>query len=173
MMRVKQPALALALIATVGAASAETERPKPGLQSPVIAAIRSIYQAVEQDIAAGRTKREQRSVEDCGQLGEQRTIHTDAAGRVRKYVVEGGSEDSALVVRQYYDVLGRVRFVFITGGAVNGAVLEHRIYFDESGARVREDHRYTKGPGYTFPSVWPEEELASDPRRSYDQSCSP
>jgi hypothetical protein len=163
-------ALALALTATFGAASAEVERPKPGLQSPAIAAIRGIYQAVERDIAAGRTKREQRSV-DCGPLGEERTIHTDAAGRVRKYVVEGGSEDSMLVIRQYYDVLGRMRFVFITGGAVNGSLLEHRIYFEEGGARIREEHRYTKGPGYTFPSVWPDEHLATDPRRSYGQAC--
>lgn len=176
MMCVKQSAFAfafaLALTAAFGAASAEMERPKPGLQSPVIAAIRSIYRAVEQDIAAGRTKREQRSVDDCGPLGEQRTIHTDAAGKVRKYVVEGGSEDSMLVIRRYYDVLGRMRFVFITGGAVNGSLLEHRIYFDEGGTRIREDHRYTKGPGYTFPAVWPEEELTTDPRRSYGQGCS-
>jgi len=63
--------------------------------------------------------------------------------------------------------------VLITGGAVNGSRLEHRIYFDESGARIREDHVYTTGPGYTFPSIWPGESPQDDPRRSYErETCS-
>src|SRR5712672_3387381 len=86
-------ALALAFACSFPA-SAEIERPaKAGLQSPEIAAIRRIYQSVEHDVATGRTKPKQRSIVDCSPLGEQRTIYLDAAGTVRRYVVEAGSED--------------------------------------------------------------------------------
>jgi hypothetical protein len=88
-----------------------------------------------------------------------RTIAADSKGMVRFYRNEGGSEDSALTWEHYYDEGGRLRFVFITGGAVNGSKLEHRIYFDETGKRIWEDQVYKKGPGYTFPEVWPDEQL--------------
>jgi hypothetical protein len=172
---VGRPALALFLaFVYMSPVAAESDLPaKAGLQSHAIAAIRRIYQSVEHDIAAGKIKPEQRSIDDCSPLGEQRTIYPDAAGTIRKYVVEAGSEDSALVIRNYYDSNRRKRFMFITGGAVNGSQLEHRIYFDQNGARIREDHVYTAGPGYTFPSIWPGENSADDPRRSFERTiCS-
>ena len=144
---------------------------KAALHHPTIVAVRRVYQSVEQDIARGRLKKEQRVVEDCSPWGDRRTIFVGVAGRIRKYVIEGGSDDSALVTRHYYDPMNRLRFVFITGGAVNGSRLEHRIYFDESGARMREDHAYPTGPGYTFPGIWPEGEVSRDPRLSYEQQC--
>jgi hypothetical protein len=52
-----------------------------------------------------------------------------------------------------------LRFVFITGGATNGSELEHRIYFDETGKRIWEKQIYKKGPGYTFPTIWPDDQL--------------
>jgi hypothetical protein len=172
-----RPLILLLAFASMPAAAAETGHPtNAGLRSPAITAIRGIYQSVEHGIAIGRMKLERRYVssgsDDCEASGEQRTIYLDAAGTVRKYVVEPDSQDSLLVIRQYYDVLRRLRFVFITGGAVNGSRLEHRIYFDESGSRIREDHTYTAGPGYTFPSIWPAEELAEDPQRAYERTCS-
>jgi hypothetical protein len=78
---------------------------------------------------------------------------------VRYYEKQGGSDDSALKLQHYYDEAGRLRFVLITGGAVNGSELEQRIYFDEQGKRIWEEHKYTKGPGYTFPEIWPAEQL--------------
>jgi hypothetical protein len=88
-----------------------------------------------------------------------RMIAADSKGMVRFYQNEGGSDDSSLKWEHYYDEQGRLRFVFITGGAVNGSQLEHRIYFDETGKRIWEDQTYKKGPGYTFPEVWPDEQL--------------
>jgi hypothetical protein len=134
-----------------------------------------IYRSIEHEIAVGQIKPERRyassDADGCTPSGEQRTLYPDAAGTVRKYVVEPDSQDSALVIRHYYDRQRRLRFVFITGGAVNGSRLEHRIYFDDNGARIREDHTYTAGPGYTFPSIWPAEELAQNPRRAYERAC--
>jgi hypothetical protein len=88
-----------------------------------------------------------------------RTLAVDAGGRVRYYERQAGSDDSALKWEHYYDEAGRLRFVFITGGAANGSKLEHRVYFDENGKRIWEEHKYTTGPGYTFPEIWPDEEL--------------
>ncbi|MEW6732753.1 MAG: hypothetical protein AB1489_15610 [Acidobacteriota bacterium] len=138
---------------------------------PTIITIRRIYQAVEQDIRKGKLKKAEREVESCSPLGDKRTIFFDSQGRIRKYVWDGGSEDSALMMRYYYDQLGRLRFIFITGGAVNGSQLEHRIYFDENRSRIWEEHKYTKGPGYTFPSIWPDSEIVYQPKQAYEDNC--
>jgi hypothetical protein len=127
---------------------------------PKIAQVRTIVQSVNAGMGRKSLRVRKRTFEYCEPYEDTaRTIATDAKGRVRFYVNEGGSDDSALKWEHYYDETGRLRFVLITGGAVNGSRLEHRIYFDENGKRLWEDHTYKKGPGYTFPEVWPDEQL--------------
>jgi hypothetical protein len=127
---------------------------------PKIAQVRAIVQSVNAGMGGKSLRVKKRTFEYCEPYEDTaRTIATDAKGRVRFYVNEGGSDDSALKWEHYYDETGRLRFVLITGGAVNGSRLEHRIYFDENGKRLWEDHTYKKGPGYTFPEVWPDEQL--------------
>lgn len=129
-------------------------------QHPKIKAVRAIVQSIKSDMSGKRLTTRKRTFEYCEPGADtERMIATDAQGRARFYQNEGGSEDSSLKVEQYYDETGRLRFVFITGGAVNGTQLEHRIYFDETGKRIWEAQTFTKGPGYTFPQVWPDEEL--------------
>lgn len=129
-------------------------------QHPKIKAIRAIVQTVTAGLGRKAYKVQTREFEYCEPYEDGlRSIARDARGRVRYYEKQGGSEDSALKLQHYYDEAGRVRFVFITGGAANGAELEHRIYFDEQGQRIWEEHKYTKGPGYTFPEIWPAEQL--------------
>jgi hypothetical protein len=129
-------------------------------QHPKIKAIRAIVQSVKTGMSGKRLITKKRTFEYC-EPGEDtvRMIATDSSGRARFYQNEGGSEDSSLKLEHYYDDAGRLRFVFITGGAVNGSELEHRIYFDETGKRIWEEHAYKKGPGYTFPEVWPDDQL--------------
>lgn len=98
-----------------------------------------------------------------------KAIFVDQTGKVRKYVQEAGSDDSALQSHYYYDESLRLRFVFITGGAVNGSELEHTVYYNENGERISESHRYTKGPGYTFPEKWPENEIVLDPIKEFNK----
>jgi hypothetical protein len=125
---------------------------------PKINQVRAIVGSVDADIRKGSFKISKREFEYCEPYEDTlRKIAVDSRGVVRRYENQAGSDDSALTWRHYYDQLGRLRFVFITGGAVNGAQLEHRIYFDEKGKRLWEDHKYAKGPEYTFPEVWPEE----------------
>jgi hypothetical protein len=129
-------------------------------QHPKIKAIRVIVQAADTALTRKSLTIKKRSFEDCEPYEDAlRTLATDSRGRVRYYAKEAGSEDSALKWQHYYDEKGNLRFVFITGGAVNGAELEHRIYFDEYGKRIWELQVYTKGPGYTFPEVWPDDQL--------------
>ena len=141
-----------------------------GLDHPDVVAVRTIYRAVEKDIAAKRLRKEERHLEECaGGLGEARTIYSGAGGAIRKSVWQGGSSDSALTLRHYYDGQGRLRFVFVTGGAVNGTLLEHRIWLDEEGRRIRETRRLQGGPGWTFPQFTDEEGwLIRDARRALD-----
>lgn len=129
-------------------------------QHPKIKAIRAIVQSIKSGMSRKSLTTKRRAFDYCEPGADTaRMIATDAQGRARFYQTEGGSEDSSLKVEQYYDETGRLRFVFITGGAVNGTQLEHRIYFDETGKRIWEEQTFTKGPGYTFPQVWPEEDL--------------
>lgn len=129
-------------------------------QHPKIKAIRAVVQAVKASLGRKAFTVKRRAFEYCEPYEDTaRTIATDTKGLVRFYQNEGGSDDSALKLEHYYDERGRLRFVFITGGAANGSRLEHRIYFDEDGKRIWEDHVYKTGPGYTFPEVWPDDQL--------------
>lgn len=133
---------------------------------PRIREVRSIYQAVNS--GRKRLRMKKRTFEYCEPGADTaRVIGSDAQGRVRFYQTEGGSEDSSLKFEHYYDENGRLRFVFITGGAVSGSQLEHRIYFDAEGKRIWEEHKAT-APGYTWPEVWPEEQLQiNDPEAKF------
>lgn len=138
-------------------------------QHPKIKQVRAIVQAVNDAMTKKSLTIKRRAFEYC-EPGEDttRTIATDSSGHVRYYLNEAGSEDSSLKWQHYYDEAGRLRFVFITGGAVNGSKLNHRIYFDENGKRIWEEHSYTEGPGYTFPQFWPDEQLQiNDPAAKF------
>lgn len=131
-------------------------------QHPKIKAVRGVVQTVKSGLSKSFKVRT-REFEYCEPYEDaKRIIATDKTGRVRYYEKQAGSDDSALKWEHYYDEAGRLRFVFITGGAVNGSELEHRIYFDEAGKRIWEEQKYTKGDGYTFPTIWPAEQLQID-----------
>ncbi|MGB7921651.1 MAG: hypothetical protein WCF57_00265 [Pyrinomonadaceae bacterium] len=138
-------------------------------QHPQIKAVRTVVETVEADVKKGIYKVSKRMFDYCEPYEDTvRVMAVDSEGRVGRYEKEAGSEDSSLAWKHYYDQSGHLRFVFITGGAVNGSTLEHRIYFDEAGKRIWEDQKYTKGPGYTFPSVWPDDQLQmADPAKAF------
>lgn len=141
-------------------------------QHPQIKAVRAIVQAVDAGLGKGLYKVSKRKFDYCEPyVDTARMMATDSSGRVRRYEKQAGSEDSSLTWKHTYDEGGHLRFVFITGGATNGSELEHRIYFDETGQRIWEEQKYVKGPGYTFPTVWPDEELQStDPAKAFAAS---
>ena len=171
-LRTDAPLLAHTFYSSVQEASGEITKAN-WQQHPKIKEIRAIVQAVNNGMSRKSLKVRKRAFDYCEPYEDTtRTIATDSNGRVRFYANEGGSDDSALKWEHYYDEQGRLRFVFITGGAVNGSELEHRIYFDEKGARIWEDHTYKKGPGYTFPEVWPEDQLQiKDPDKKFSSKA--
>ncbi len=131
---------------------------------PKINQVRAIVNAIDASLKNKSLKVSKREFDYCEPYEDTiRIIAVDSKGVVRRYESQAGSDDSALTFRHYYDDTGRLRFVFITGGAANGTQLEHRIYFDESGNRIWEDHKYVKGPGYTWPEVWPEDQNGAAP----------
>jgi len=136
---------------------------------PKIKAVRNVVQSVNRGLRKSAFKTSKREFDYCEPYEDTlRKIAVDSKGVVRRYEKQGGSEDSSLTLEHYYDDSGRLRFVFISGGAVNGASLEHRIYFDESGQRIWESHKYVKGPKYSFPEVWPDEQLEKvDPTKAF------
>lgn len=138
-------------------------------QHPKIRSVRTIVAAVDAGVARKTLKVSSRKFEYCEPYEDTlRRKAVDARGLVRMYEKQGGSDDSSLTTKHYYDEAGRLRFVFIIGGAVNGSQLEQRIYFDQDGQRIWEEHKYVKGPGYTFPEVWPDDQLQlKDPAGAY------
>lgn len=129
-------------------------------QHPKIKQVRAIVQAVKAGMGRKALTTKKRAFEYCEPYADtKRTLAVDSKGRARFYEFEGGSDDSSLKLEHYYDEMGGLRFVFITGGAVNGSQLEHRIYFDEAGKRIWEKQIYKKGEGYTFPTIWPDDQL--------------
>ena len=126
-------------------------------QHPKIRTVRSLVESINAGLKKGTFKISVRKFQYCESYEDTlRKLAVDSKGVARLYQNEAGSDDSALTWQHYYDESGRLRFVFISGGAANGSQLEHRIYFDENGKRLWEEHKYLEGPGYTFPEVWPE-----------------
>ncbi len=171
----------LAVFAISSPASAQSNPPITKAnwqQHPKIVEIRDLVQKINEEEKEGLLTVRKREFEYC-QPGEDvlRVLAKNKDGRPLRYERQGGSDDSSLTFVHYYDESsGRVRFIFIHGGATNGSKLEHRIYFDDAGKRLWEDHKYTAGAGYTFPTAWPEDELQkTNPQAAFDAEspCNP
>jgi hypothetical protein len=134
-----------------------------------IVEIRAIYRETRQAETAGRLRKLRREFEGCLSYEDtDRTLHLDKDGNVRSYHVGKGSEDSVAQTTYYYDRDGALRFIFVKAGAVNGTEVEYRIYLSKAGARLWQEQRLLKGPGYTFPPELPDEWLVGDPRQAFE-----
>jgi len=142
---------------------------KNWVNHPDIVEVRSLYQKVKEAREAGSLKKKERKFEYCEPYEDMvRILYMDQNGKPRLYYYEGGSDDSAIQRELYYDENGKLRFVFITAGAHNGTRLEHRVYFSKAGKKIWESQKLLEGPGYTFPTEWPDEELIQDPVKAFN-----
>jgi hypothetical protein len=116
---------------------------------PAILTVRAIYREVEAASKNG-TLTEVTDSASCngGEVGVVAHLYFDSNGRVRKYVVEGGSGDSYSQAFYYYDEKGILRFTFIQLGAVNGTNRDDRFYFDSTGSLLHKSSKLVHGPGY-------------------------
>lgn len=118
------------------------------INHPVVKKIRKIYRQINEAESAGKLKQRSRTCyENDGQVEMHARLFRDTYGFIRKYVVSGGSDDSASHAEYYYDTNGKLRFTFKTLNAVNGTSREERIYFDAQGRHLYSNRR-EKGPGY-------------------------
>jgi hypothetical protein len=141
------------------------------MNHPEIASIRHMCEKIENQIKADRLSVKKNKFEYCAPHEDtKRIIYFNSRGAVYKYIKAGGSEDSARKASFYYDGEGKLKFAFITGGAVNGTRFERRIYFNDRGRRIWENHRIVKGPGYTYPGVWPESDTEHDPGQGFNSA---
>lgn len=95
-------------------------------------------------------------------FGLERTVYLDERGRIRKYVVEEGNDDSAYRLEHEYDEQGRLRFSVGTAGAASGASFTERLYFGESGALIGRE-RGEFGGVYEFRPGWPDDNVVRQP----------
>jgi hypothetical protein len=161
-------ATALALLAAPLTASAEPITAASWRRHPPITEIRAVYQDIRRAEASGRLRKEQLDLGYCRPYEDtERTLYRDAKGAVRSYHTGAGSDDSAVQAAYYYDRDGALRCVLVKAGAVNGTAYEYRIYLSKSGARLWEERRLLQGPGYTFPSQWPDDWLVKDPMQAF------
>ena len=137
---------------------------------PAVRAIRVMTEQVDAAARQGKLRVQTDSAQcNDGAVGLTARLYSDSTGRVRKYVVAGGSEDSYREDRYYYDGRGRLRFGFETLGAVNGTEQETRQYFDTTGAKLYKDVRLLKGPGYPGDV----EAVVTDPAADFHALCGP
>jgi hypothetical protein len=163
--------IALLLLAANAAYAAEAITEKNWVNHPSIVEVRSLYQKINESRAAGKLLRKERKFDTstCEPYEDDaRTLYLDRNKKVRIYQYEGGSDDSAVKREMFYDESGKLRFAFIVAGAYNGTRLEHRVYFSREGEKIWESQKLLEGPGYTFPDVWPNNELIQNPVQAFN-----
>ncbi len=160
-------ALAMQLPAT-GHAGEERINDGNWKHHPAIEKIRALFNEINGAQKAGKLKRDAKKCElyDSAVVinGE---LYTDHNSIVRKYVVDGGSEDSRARAEYYYNEKGVPRFTYRFRGAFNGTRVEERIYFDESGKQLYLN-RTEEGPGYNPSDL---ADFVADPRADYANLC--
>ncbi len=114
---------------------------------PKIKEVRKIYEKINEKV--WKYNSQDRECEfDGGSNGIFATIYKDNNGVVRKYELDGGSDDSVAHGEYYYSSKGLLRFSFLVQRAVNGTHSERRNYFDTNNKLIYSDYRLIEGPGY-------------------------
>ncbi len=131
--------------------------------------IRTLVVAINKKIDKQQFTKKEHKIGYC-QPGEDisRVMYSDGHGVIRKFFYDAGSDDSSINSEAYYDEAGKIRFLFVKAGAVNGTTIQHRIYFNIEGKRIWEFQKKLEGPGYTFPSKWPDELIVFDPLKRFN-----
>lgn len=155
--------------------AAEAITDKNWINHPDIVEVRSLYQKVKKAKDGGKLNKNERTFEYCEPYADTvRILYSEPDETPRIYFYQGGSDDSMVQREVYYDESGKLRFVFIIAGAYNGTKLEHRVYLSKVGKKIWETRKRLEGPGYTFPTEWPEDDLIQNPLHAFhDKSPCP
>jgi hypothetical protein len=143
---------------------------------PQIKAVRGIVATVNTGLKKGAYKRSERRFEHCDDGSFDgvilRRIAVNAKGAPAWYEEYLESEDRSIDYHYYYDPAGRLRFVLLRGYSAGGGRRDVRIYFDETGRRIWEDHKFIRsgGGGGPWPAVWSSEFQNTDPAKAFAES---
>lgn len=118
------------------------------LNHPKIKEIRGIYNVIQNSITTNEFKSETKEIKLETPKFKAITKFSDSNNIIRKYIKQGGSEDSAHSVSYYFSTSKKLRFVLLSVRATNGTNLEYRLYYDEQGNKIWENKSLIKGPGY-------------------------
>jgi len=154
-----------------GVYAAEPITEKNWRNHPEIVEVRSLYNAIVAAKNAGSLKKKERKFDtsSCEPYEDDiRVLYIDRNEKPRIYYYSGGSEDSMVRRELFFDENGKLRFAFIKAGAYNGTMLEHRVYLSKSGKKIWETQKLLEGPGYTFPTEWPDGELIQNPVQAFN-----
>jgi len=141
--------LAVACVAFPAAARAQSKIAGSNWQKgPRLDSVRAVVKWVD---GLSRTLTEQVDSTSCddGHVVLVSKLFTDSGNVVRRFSIEGGSDESAGQENHYYDGLGTLRFTFAETSAANGTRREYRYYYDATGNLIYHDERNLRGPGYT------------------------
>ena len=148
-MRLPLVLCAFVLAALPSAAQAQSKIAGANWQKgPRIDSVRAVVKWVD-GLSATLTEQAASTSCDDGRVFLMSRIFTDSGNVVRRFTVQGGSDESAGQEQHYYDGLGTLRFTFAETSAFNGTRREDRYYYDASGALIYHDERILRGPGYT------------------------
>lgn len=117
----------------------------------IVVNIKSNYQVVDQNVKQGMFDVKQKSFRYCaGAIDQRRTLWTDEKGFPRKYVEQGGSDDSAATISYYLSSKGKIQFVIVELGRVSYASESLRVYYDDSGRVIK----FIDTPSMSISSLW-------------------
>ena len=129
--------------------------------------------AIQKAIDAKRFTWESNAACEAPSMDMERDAWRDQAGRIRRYIREGGSEDSAYRMELSYDEEGKLLFVYARMNASNESTVEFRIYYEHGKEFWR--HRKAAGPDYSWPTAFPDAFVTGDPETALKapKNCSP
>lgn len=162
------PGLIMFAIQVTAVYGSEQINDKNWKHHPTVGAIRALFNEINEAQKSGKLKKEAKKCELYeGSVLIDGELYTGANSVVRKYVIDGGSEDSRARAEYYYNERGVPRFTYRFRGAFNGTQVEERIYFDENGKELYTN-RTEKGPGYNPSKL---ADFVVNPRADYADLC--
>ena len=100
--------------------------------------IQSEYNRIENSIKHNKFYKKTKASEGGGGFESDATIYNDDYGRVRKYKLSKGTEDSVMVAEYYYDKSGRMFFSFLHYGNVHDLHRDIRSYYSQNGSLIKQ-----------------------------------
>lgn len=151
-----------------GVSAVEPINDKNWEQHATVRTIRTLYNDINRAQKTGKLTKEAKTCELYGgSVVMEGELYRGKNSIVRRYVVDGGSEDSRARAEYYYSDIGVPRFTYRFRGAFNGTRVEERIYFDEKGLHLYTN-RKEQGPGYNASGL---ADSVPDPQSDYADLC--